>query len=397
MRYSQKGTILVYTLILVILGVFMALGTLNLAQKLEADYAVRQLDMFFSDTIKSKSNILLKYGKNLNNSGGGFIDNIGCPQNISFSGSTQAASGVETILRFQDDLFFCEGLYDENDFRVYFNPDFTDTQYLEYEGHEIPFNNSLREGTLGDSEETYVDGNNSFPLQPDGIDDNFDSDNYRMSSTGSLLYPDDYRDNDVDHRLMKFGYIPPGSGWYNIFWSNDRMREYIDGNTNNIPPILNLGEVTQGYIYLDINTQFNMRIVRFDRNAYTEFNELRVLESWESVSTSGGSIGYLQSDLSLLETITYGSDGSTIISGDPTGEEFDFDFQNNDYAIFIQNMNLDTTLLYQMKVENVDGTEVYSVPILDDDSAIISILGSHVIFGRNGLPIGEQLEIIQLK
>jgi hypothetical protein len=46
----------------------MAMALLNLAQKLEADYKVRQLDIFFSDTIKAKSNLMLKYGKSLNSS-----------------------------------------------------------------------------------------------------------------------------------------------------------------------------------------------------------------------------------------------------------------------------------------------------------------------------------------
>jgi hypothetical protein len=44
-------------------------------------------------------------------------------------------------------------------------------------------------------------------LAPDGYDDNFDSDNYQNSSTGSTYYPDNYLDNDADARALNYGYV----------------------------------------------------------------------------------------------------------------------------------------------------------------------------------------------
>jgi len=40
-----------------------------------------------------------------------------------------------------------------------------------------------------DSDNTLIDINPGLPTSPDGIDDNFNSDNYRVSATGSVMFP----------------------------------------------------------------------------------------------------------------------------------------------------------------------------------------------------------------
>lgn len=396
MKKTYSWTVLVYTLVLVLLWVFMALATLNLTFKLEADYKVRQLDLFFSDTIRSKSHLLLKYWRSLNSDGGWFTDAIWCPQNISFSGAT-LASTTWSVLRFQDNIFFCEWEHAGTNFQIYFNTDFDDTVFLDYSGSQIPFSALNQTGILSDSDTTFVDGSASFPLLSDQIDDNFNSDNYKISASGSVLYPDAYRDNDVDHRLMQFSYIAPWSDWYNIYWINDRVRDYITSNTNNISPLVTLPDVSDGHLYLSVNTDYDIRIIRFERNAYTQFNELRILEDRESSGTAASWVWYLQADLSLAEVITYGPDGSTVLSRSPTGSEFSFDFANNDYAIFLRNRSSDTVLLSQLSVFTGSWSEVYAVAIRDDEPAILSMLWNHIIFSETWIPIGEQLEILQLK
>lgn len=398
MKVARSWTILVYTLVLVVLWVFMAMWVLNLAQKLEADYKVRQLDMFFADTIKAKSNILIKHGKNLNDSWGGFIDIIGCPQGISFSWSTVAVStGSVLVIDTSNSIQYCEGQFDGLDFQVYFNADMTDTFFLEYQGSQVIFNSGETNATLFVwEEEIFIDGSASFPLIPDWIDDNLDSDNYMISSTWSTLdYPNWYWDNDADHRLSNFWYITPWADWYNIYWINDRVREYILSNTNNILPLQNINNLNEAYLYLDINTDYQIKILRFDRIAYKDFNELRILQTWQTESAQSAGIGYLQSNLTLAEDVTI-VDG-IIASRDRVWTEFIFDFENHDYALFVKNMNPNTTILYQMRVEDATYLPSYMMPIKDDENVIISMLGNHITFLENGIPIWENLEIIQLK
>ena len=65
---KTQGTILIYTLVLVMLTVFMALATFNLTQKLEADYRFRQLDMSFMQVIHHQAHLIFKYAHELNTS-----------------------------------------------------------------------------------------------------------------------------------------------------------------------------------------------------------------------------------------------------------------------------------------------------------------------------------------
>jgi hypothetical protein len=91
--------------------------------------------------------------------------------------------------------------------------------------------------------------------------------------------------------------------------------------------------------------------LRFDRQAYGDFNELRIILTFEASATSSASIGYVQEDFTLAEEIVYDSDGVSILSRNPTGDEYEFDFSNHDYAIFVKNMSSNTTILYQMYIE----------------------------------------------
>ena len=406
MKYSYSGTVLIYSLILSILGTFIALSVFHLAQKFEANYTVMELNVLFSDAIQSKSTIMLQYWIFLNNSWWGFTDSIGCPQDITLSWSTLRSDSVSTTLRYKDETMLCQWFHETIPFYIYFNEDFTDTEYLELDEYQILFDSVNFTGLLLDSDMTQVDGSASFPLEADGIDDNFDSDNYRISSTGSLLYPDGYRDNDTEHRFMNFWYIDSWDDWYNIYWSNQKISDYIASNSNNIEFIddtwdnvywaMNIWNVSNWYVYLDIDGDFDIRIVRFDRDAYNQFNELIIRDIWESQSINQSWSWYLQSDGSLGWNISFWT-GGIVDYGETTGSEFEFNFSDNDYAFFIRNKSLDDTLLYTMRILNHDIREVYSVPIQDDDPVVITMLGNHIIFWENWRPIWEKMEITQLK
>jgi len=397
MKHTQSWTILIYSLVLVLLWFFLASATLSLSQRLQFDFDIRKNETILYDFIKTKSLHILNYWRFLNSDGLAFQDTIGCPTNITFSGTTLRTTNVSTNLRYQDNVFFCEGLHAWNPVSIFFNSSWTDTETLRYQGSEVFFNSSNQNPILWDSDNTQVNASSSFPLQPDWIDDNFNSDNYMISSSWSLLYPDGYIDNDVEHRLSQYWYIKPWSWWYNIYWINDKVRNYISENTNNIGPFVTIGSATQWYIYLESNASFDIRIVRLDKDAYNDFNELRIIESWESTSEISASQWFIQSDFTLAESPVFASDWVTVIARNPAWNEFNFDFSNNDYAIFLRNRDPNNILLYKNRVISFDGSQVYFVPVQDHNLNISSVLWNHIIFWDNWIPIGQNIEFTQIK
>lgn len=361
----------------------MAVGILNLAQKLEADYNVRNLDIFFVDALKSQAELWLKYTKDMNQSWSWFHDTVWCPQDISFSGSTVTASWVDTILRNGSWFFYCSWNYDGDEFWVYFNPTTTDTEFLQFRSNEIFFRDANKTGTLWDGDATYVDGTASFPLISDAIDDDYNSDNYRISSTGSILYPDGYTDDDSDARLKKFWYTSPGSSWNNVFWSYKKMQEYISENTNNIAPYRLLDTATGWVMYIDVDTEFELQLIKIDRNSYDTIKQLKVLESFTSATWSTASIWYLQDDMTLAENITW--------------NEYIFDFTSFDYALFIKNNHPSNTLFYQIELKDTSWVPIYHVPIHDDSDTFVSYLAGFLKISEKWFIIGQTDEIFQLK
>ena len=389
MNTGKKWTVLIFTLVLVVLWVFMAMATLNLTQRIEYDLQIRQIDNQLRDSINTKSNNIFQYARYLNSTWSGFTDNIGCPTNITLSWSI--LQSFSTSLVFRDEQIFCESetSYGWELFQVYFNEEFDDTSYLEFDWQQILFNDENRDGIINSFEEIFVDGNASFPLQPDGIDDNFDSDNYMINSTWSILdYPEWYIDNNANHRIHNFWYISPWDEWYNIFWLNQRTTQYIAWNTNNIEPIINIGDVSEWYIYLDINQGYDVRIIRFDRSSFTEVNELIISDDTIMTWTMSWS-WFIQSDATILD--------SDISEFNLSWDEFEFDFSSNDYAIFLRNNDVENILSYQIKIRDSNWEKVYFMPVIDDNEWMISVLWNHIIFSENGIPIGEHREITQQK
>ncbi len=379
MKYvSQiKATVLVYTMVLVVLGVFMATVVLNIAMQLSSEYETRNIELSLRNIIQSKADLAIKYAKDTNNTGSGFIDNIGCPASVTMSGTT-----FSTNIRFLTGGVLCVGSYNSTSVNLYFNSNYTDIEFAQYLWSQISINSGSTAGTFADG--TSFSFAASYPLIADGIDDNFDSDNYSSYSTGTIFYPDGYRDNDDESRRMMYGYIIENSGLYNVFWSNTKMKNYVSQNPANLHPSgLRIGSSTGSYLYLDIDTSFKLILYRLDKNAYDTSKELLITER---VTGTGevASIWYLQTDLSL----------SPVKTG--TGEYL-FDFVNHDYALFVENTS-SGALLYQLRAEHASsGTGLYINPLKDQDVSLISYLWSHMFIDDEGKLIADQYEVSALK
>ncbi len=385
MKYTRKiyGTVLVYTMVLVVLGVFMATVVLNVATELSLEYKIRNIEISLMDTIQTKWELAMKYARELNNTWSGFIDTIGCPTNFTMSGTVFRTTGISSDIRYLSWTILCKGVHNGNDIDFYFNSWSTDLEFAQYEGSQITINSLNTTGTFADSDSTFLDLTLSYPLLSDGIDDNFDSDNYSIYSTGAVYYPDGYVDNDAQSRLVNYGYVIEDSWLYSIFWSNKKMKDYIDNNLNNSDSIYTkLGNVSSGNLYLDINKSFRLILYRINPSNYEETWEFVISEKRIGTGELAW-IGYLQDNLSL--------------SAVKTGSEYNFDFTTHDYALFIENTSTGA-LLYRVSAEDsISGSGVYLNPLKDDDTSLFSYLGSHMFIDEEWKLIWSQFEVFGLK
>jgi len=385
MQYQEikKWTVLVYTMVLVVLGVFMATVVLNVAVELSVEYDKRNIEISLMNIIEAKWDLAMKYSRELGNTGSGFIDIISCPYNISMSGSTVLDNDVDTQLRYLTGAIICLWTHDNgSELILNFNSDFNDIEFANYQWHQIPVNSSVLTGTFWDSDNTFLDlGSNAF-IAADGYDDNFNSDNFSISSTGSIYYPDGYIDDDADARVLTYGYVIEDSWLYNTFWSNTQMKNYIEENPyNNDSVFRKLWQVSSWYLHLDINASHRLVLFRIDNDTYNETNELIIEQNITGTGQLAG-VWYLQNDLSLN-------------SG--TGSAYNFDFINNDYALFVENTS-SGALLYQIRWEvAASWSGIYINPLKDNNISIFSFLWSHMLIDDEWRLIWDQFEVFWLK
>lgn len=101
---------------------------------------------------------------------------------------------------------------------------------------------------------------------------------------------------------------------------NTPIRTYIAGNALNVASSAIIAGNTQtGYLRLDIDNPYSIKIMEFDTARFESIKELqRLTETTASFSTGG--IGWLMPDLSL--------------NGSKVGARV-FDLKHKDYALFL--------------------------------------------------------------
>ena len=379
----KSGTVLVYTLILVIIGVFMATVVLNVATELSIEYDTRIIEISLINTIQTKGDLATKYARELNDSWSWFIDVIGCPTSVTMSGSTARTVALSTDIHYLSWSVVCKWTHNGGDVDFYFNAGLTDLQYAEYGWYQVVINTWNQTATFSDGDTTFIDATASYPLTGDNIDDDFDSDDYTVYSTWSIYYPDWYVDNDTDSRLMSYGYVIENTWLYSTFWSNTEMISYIDSNPNNNDVVhTKLGNTSSWSLYLDINQSFRLILYKISTSDYNDTKEI-IVESKVTGTWELAWIWYLQDDMSLNATITW--------------SEYDFDFTTSDYALFLENTST-WALLYRIRGEDsLTGSGVYLNALKDDDPSILSYLWSHMLISEQWKLIGTQFEVFGLK
>jgi hypothetical protein len=369
-------------MVLVVLWVFMATVVLNVATELSVEYDKRNIEISLMNIIETKGDLSIKYSRELNNTWSGFIDDISCPDNISMSWSTVLDTDIDTDIRYLTWAIICLWSHDNwSDLILKFNNDFDDLVFAEYQGHQISINSGLLSGTFSDSDSTILDLWTTAYLSSDGYDDNFDSDNFNISSTGAVYYPDNFVDNDADARTLNYGYVLENSWFYNMFWSNSKMKNYIQQNPyNNWAIYKNIWQISSWHLHLDMDGDHRLILYRINASTYNDSNEI-IIEETIRGGNQVADIWYLQNDLSL--------DNST-------AGAYDFDFVNNDYALFVENHS-SGALLYQIRWEDSSGSGAYITPLMDNDISLFSFFWSHMLIDEEWRLIWDQFEVFWLK
>ncbi|MDD5377212.1 MAG: hypothetical protein PHH16_03780 [Candidatus Gracilibacteria bacterium] len=388
---NSRGNVFLYAMMLsffaVIIGYIIVVKMDTLMENLD----IQNYDTKLHSNLTEKADLAIGYDLSLNTDGSGFTNTIKCPDSVTMSGTLAGGTleNIATVPFFSNTAFVCSGSTAKGNLLITYSSGGTVFVTGSYLGSNIALQpaggTGARTGTFSDGSGTYISFTATGTFSNLDLDRN--SDNFQTFSTGTIAYPNGFLDNDDLARRTIYGYIKKDTGWYNSFTMNTPIRKYIAGNTLNIASSsVMAGDTQTGYLRLDIDNPYNIKIVEFDRARFESIQELRV-STGSTASFSTGGIGWIMPDLSLS-----GSAG--------TGSRRVFDLKNKDYALYLSfSGNLTNTgvdfLKYKITMENENGTGVYITPIDDSTNGIIKYLGTDSIIDRDNDYRYKQFEVVR--
>ncbi|MCH2188233.1 hypothetical protein MK079_00185 [Candidatus Gracilibacteria bacterium] len=381
---DKNASVLVYVLLLVNIAVITGIAVFN------SSFILSNNRLLFGDgetleqALQQKAEIVFDHTLQYNSNGSGMVDVLSCPENVIFEYDTlngsgeiirESSSSLITTLGYMTGSIVCMGDFLGDNFEIFWNQMGNNFSASTYLSTIVTLTGTTSWQTLsnfGDTNNTTLSFDDTG-TNGDGIDDNFDDDNYSITSSGSL-YPNGYQDDDTLHRKKIVGKLFTGAQEQNIFWENSDITQIIQNNPNNTDPYHELlGDVSDGIMYLSFISSeipiIDIKILRFDAGIYQQTGELVLNASYEgnSISTPGG---YLQRS----------GNNSVSFSGSRTGQEFVFDFHLYDYALFLSNQGT-RDIFYQLSSESgtgtTTGTGIYIVPVHETENEI-NILSNHI-------------------
>jgi len=240
---------------------------------------------------------------------------------------------------------------------------------------------------FNDSDSTLISFDETWTIWWDWYDDNFNSDDYKVTSTWSIYYPGWFQDDDVIPRLTIFGDVRDSNTYQNIFWSNYETNVFIEKNTNNNDGLnLKMWDIEDANLYVDFfsdaeDIRFDLKLYEFDRTAYENENTLLLKKS------------YKIDDLTMNSWFIQMYNWELWLSTTRTSNTMSFDFKNKDYALFVIN-KLDSNLSYRITWETSTWTWLYINPIDDSNTWTIESLSNHMIIWDEKNFIWEQFIVV---
>ncbi len=379
MKNTKKAVVLIYVLFLVMISVIFATILLNNNSYLFNinDYYEYESKLF--SNIDNDSKISIDLNKQMNSNWDWFIDNISCPStNVSMSWGINN-DDIWTILIYSW-VVYCEWNYFWNSLKIYFNTWFTDFDKAEYLWNIITLSWWLWLSSFWDSDNTFIDFSSYDYFIPDWFDDNFNSDNYLVTSTWNIYYPNFWQDDDVLARKTFYWFVSPYDWFKKVFWNTDKTIEIIDQNINNNDTLnIKIWDVVSWYLHFDVDNDFAIKLIKFDKTIYNNTKELSAVEiySWELLSSTW----YLQNNSWILS-----------LSWWITWNEYNFDFSNNYYAIFLKSV-WEVSLVYNITWKTNTGSWIYINPIDDSAEDIIKYIWNEIIIDNNWRYISKEIEL----
>lgn len=368
----------------------MALGYVFLSKSevLLENLSFQGYDAKMSRNLSAKADLTLNWETSLNADGGAFHAALDCPAAVTLSG-TVAGSSLETVSTtgaVMGGKLVCSGVSGTgipliieyaSDYATFSTGTYVNSVNINPSGTATVFG-----GTFVDPEAKAMTFN--LPTTYSNLDGDLNSDDFRAGSTGSVAFPSGYGDNDVDARKTAIGLVRNDSGWNSVFWNNPKSNAVIEKNPNNADAVnAKMSATSSGFLRLDVDRPYSVKVVEFDSGTYLETGELRKIATAEYASATGG-IGYLQNDLTLSGTRSNGDNAKA------------FDFKNRNYAIFLSYpvayANGITHLKYRISGENDSGSGLYLVPIDDSYEGSVKYLGSDVVIDKSGNYRSKTLE-----
>jgi hypothetical protein len=300
-----------------------------------------------------------------NSDGSWYLDAISCPNNITLSWTTvwSRTTVWTSSLIYSWWTINCTWTYffTWKPFQIQFNNNFTWFSWATYSWSYVTLINWSWTTAFANSSWTTILFSTAWLWWVDKIDDNFDSDNYLVNSTWTILtwfnYPNWYIDDDNMHRKKFFWYIEPNTINSNIFFNNKETNEVISGSINNSDGYNVKINTSSWYVLLDVDWTFDLKIVQFSKTKYDSYKRLSVLQTFKWVNIPSWN-WYIQNDLSMSQYKTW--------------SELLLRFDLYYYGIFITNKSGDV-ITYNLSAEtpappSTTWSWIYIVPV-DDTSA----------------------------
>lgn len=157
---------------------------------LSSNLELQNYDTLLHANISEKAELAFKYDISLNTNGSGFVDTKKCPPAVTMSGTATGGTvqTISTMSFFNGTTLYCSGSTTEGNLLLQYGSGFTTYTTGSYLGSTIPLTGiATLTGIFSDGSGTYV----SFTAPTDfsGIDDNYNSDDYRPISSLNIPYP----------------------------------------------------------------------------------------------------------------------------------------------------------------------------------------------------------------
>lgn len=386
----QKWNVLIYTLLVINLALILVYIVSSRTNSFLYDVLNEQNNSVMTANIKKKADVAFRYTYLYNLNGTWFTNTRLCPTNIVFSWTT-LSWGILTITWTSQyfnssNIPYCSWSNNSWTINIFYQDNFLSFSWITFSWSAmsllsndwvvistgwLTYTGNLYTANIADSQTSVVTFSGN--IGPTNIDSNSNSDNYRCSSTWSYSYSWNVCDDDIYARKNNLWYIENESGYFNIFWNNPRINDFIHKNPNNTDSwVALLWETSTWFLFLNISDWASLKLVQFDKDKYDSTSELKKIweYDWNITYSSSWFISFSNWSLALNPSLS-----NWII----------FDFTKNYYGLFLSysGWTYGNNLQYILSWVNGNNYPIIINPLDDSDSNYFKYLGYDIIIRDN--------------